>query len=272
MSSVSEVFALRNEGRNVYLILDGALADVPRLIYEQDDSPELVQLFRGTQHESALEVSPCLIAPSSASRIWENESLWRHIGVIAVSEHDFNTVVEHFRSLLTVTLDGSSQAYFRFYSPTMLSGLLAILSEQERSVFSGPISQWGYWDEWIGWGSVAVESEIDVFLRDEGWFRISELHLAALSQRGKVRFQKRLLRYLALPESQDNLKIIEDLCLQAQSFDIHSEAGMASYCELAITHGKRINDRSISAVLTDAGLTEGERLRQVDQLLAYGGA
>lgn len=139
MCAASEVFDVPGDRGNTYLILDGALIDVPKLVYEHDDSPECVQLFRGTVHEAALEVSPCLVVPSCNSRIWEVESLWRHVGIIAVSGQGSQTVIEHFRSLLTVSLDGGGRAYFRFYSPTKLSDLLLILSEQERSTFSGPV-------------------------------------------------------------------------------------------------------------------------------------
>ncbi len=40
-----------------WVVLDGALFNAPKLVYEHDDSPELDFLYRGTAHESALEVS-----------------------------------------------------------------------------------------------------------------------------------------------------------------------------------------------------------------------
>jgi len=272
MSLGADVSDLCGDGSHVYLILDGALQNVPKLVYQYDDSPELVELFRGTRHEAALSVSPCLVAPSGPSKLWNNEALWRRSGVVAVSDYGLKTMAEHFRSLLMVSLEGRDLAYLRFYSPALLPGLLAAFTDRERSEFSGPVKEWRFWSEVNGWERATSDAKAPFQSRDEGWFDIADHHLKAVSQQRVARFQNRLLGFLGLTVTPENEQLVEALCWQAQSLNIESEAGMAGYCELAMTYPEQVKGSSVTSVLAEPGLPDGTRLQNASLLLAHGGA
>ena len=124
------------------ILLDGALFDAPRFIYERDDQPELEYLFLGTPHEAALEVTPCLVKPSRASRLWRAQPEWRDKAVVLVADESLSVIAGHLRSLLSVQLPDGGYSYLRYYSPKQFQRLMLAFTQQERNRFSGPVREW----------------------------------------------------------------------------------------------------------------------------------
>lgn len=100
-----------NTRKKACILLDGAVFDAPRFVYEKDDQPELEYLFLGTLHESALEVTPCLVKPSRATRLWLAQPEWQDKAVLLVADETLPVITGHLRSLLSVQLPDGGYSY-----------------------------------------------------------------------------------------------------------------------------------------------------------------
>ena len=253
--------------QRAYILIDGAVFDAPRLVYEHDDQPELEYLYMGTPHKEALEVSPCLVKPSSMSRIWQERAKWRAHSVVLMSDENLHVLAEHMRSLLSVRLPDGGYSYLRFYSPKQTQRLLGALSELELRQFSGPVKEWlsfqsdGVWrrTKTEGSGQYREASE-------EGWFLLSDQHLEALSARAREEFIGKLSQYLGI----DDRAKLNDLMREAHSFGLRTEKDVSRYAELAVVHGEGIKRPELQAILSTPELSAGMRLSEVDKRLAYG--
>lgn len=260
-------------GHNVYLMIDGAQLDAPKLIYSHDDSPGFDQLYRGTSHQSALEVSPCIVQPSEASRLWTEETVWRSAGVIIESNADIQTLTDHFRSLISVRLPDQTFAYLRFYSPSQIHGLLSAFNPSERARFSGPVLKWHYFDPGTGWESTEIHSqEQDHEAREEGWFQLTEEHIHTISAHKEANFISALVNNSGLPLTPQNESLMRTLVERGRRYGFRSEAELASYTEIAAYHPKTINQPSAQSILSDKEKPTYERLAELDNLMAQGGA
>jgi hypothetical protein len=260
-------------GRNVYLLIDGARLDVPKLVYSQDDSPEFDQIYRNTPHQSALEVSPCIVKPSETSRLWTAESIWHSAGVVIESNADIQSLADHFRSLLSVRLPDQTFAYLRFYSPTRIEGLLSALNPNERAQFSGPVLKWHYFDSETGWKSTTVHSlEQSHKAREEGWFQLTEEHIQTISKHQEARFIRTLVNNSGLPLTPESESLMRTLVERGRRYGFRSEAELASYTEIAAFHPKTIDQPSAQAILSDRAKSANDRLAELDNLMVQGGA
>src|SRR5690554_7796661 len=87
-----------------WILIDGAVFDAPRFIYEYDDQPALEYLYLGTPHETVIEVSHCLVKPSPSSRIWSEQGTWQDHSVVLVSDDVLPASAYHLRNLMSVKL------------------------------------------------------------------------------------------------------------------------------------------------------------------------
>lgn len=249
------------------ILIDGAVLDAPRFVYEHDDQPELAYLYLGTPHNEAVEVSPCLVKPSSASRIWKEQVQWREHAVVLVSDESLNVLAEHLRSLLSVQLPDGGYSYLRFYSPKQFQRLMGVFSELERNRFSGPVKEWLSFQGDGGWRWIKVDgSGQNRKAPDEGWFVLAEEHIEALSAGARDEFVVKLARYLGV---EDRVKL-HDLIRDANSLGFRTEKDVSRYAELAVVHGERIKHPEFQAILSSSDLSAGMRLGEVDKRLAYG--
>lgn len=260
-------------GRNLYLLIDGAQVDAPMLIYSYDDCPGFEQLYRQTPHQSALEVSPCLVQPSDTSRLWEQESVWRSAGVAVESDADIQTLAEHFRSLISVRLPDQTFAYLRFYAPTQVDDLLSAFTPNERIQFSGPVRKWHYFRPGSGWEAL----EIDILerrheAREEGWFQLTDAHIQTISARKEAKFIRTLVNNAGLPLTPENENHIRVLVDQGRRYGFRTEAELAIYTEMATCYPEAINQPCAQTILANKGRPAYERLAELDHLMVQGGA
>lgn len=258
-----------NTKTKAFILLDGAVFDAKRFIYENDDSPELEYLFLGTRHETALEITPCLVKPSETTRLWQTQPEWQNKAVILVSEESLPVVAGHLRSLLSVQLPDGGYSYLRYYSPKQLQRLMFTFNDRERNRFSGPIREWLAFQSDASWYRVSFEaSQPAKTAADEGWFLLSEQHLAALSDSARSEFVEKLGRFLAMNDPVRLNRLIEN----ANSLGFRTEKEVSRYAELELVHGDRIKRPESQAILSNPELSARARLKALDQHLAYGAA
>jgi len=250
-----------------YLLFDGALFDAPRFIYEHDDQPELEYLFLGTPHEAAMDATPCLVKPSEGTRLWRVQSEWQDKAIILVSDQSLPLVAGHLRSLLSVQMPDGGFSYLRYYAPKQLMRLMSVLNWQERTRFSGPVTEWlaiqpsGELSRFDSDGSQPARKAVD-----EGWFLLTDIHVAALSENARDEFVEKLGRFL---DTKDQARL-EQWIGEATALGFQTEKDVSRYAELAVVHGERIKLAEIQAILSDPELSTGARLKAVDIHLAYG--
>lgn len=250
-----------------WILMDGAVFDAPRFIYEHDDQPELEYLYLSTPHEPVIEVSPCLVKPSSSSRIWSEQERWQDHAVVLMTDETLSVLADHLRSLLSVKLPDGAYSYLRFYSPKQLLRLMGAFGDLERDQFSGPITDWlayqnhGQWRRFSGDGQRPARQACE-----EGWFALADHHIEALAAMAKEEFVTRLSRYLSLKDTCRLNALIQ----QAGSFGFRTEKDVSRFAELAVVHGERIEHPELQAILSSSEMPAGLRLSEVDKHLAYG--
>lgn len=250
-----------------WILLDGAIFDAPRFIYEHDDQPDVEYLYLGTPHKSAMEVSPCLVKPSLSSQVWSKEAEWQKHGVTLIADESMSALADHLRSLLTVKLPDGAYSYLRFYSPKQLGRLMEVFSELERDKFSGPITDWLAIQnngEWLRFGSDRKMPSRKA--SDEGWFVLTAQHLQGLADKASDEFATRLAKYLSINDSSRLKALIQ----QASSFGFSTEKDVSRYAELAVVHGTRIEHAEVRAILSKSDMPTSVRLSEADKRLAYG--
>ncbi|MBS7690170.1 DUF4123 domain-containing protein [Pseudomonas lalucatii] len=114
--NIETLHDLPPEKDGLFILLDGAALPALQLIYQHDDAPQVDPLYRGTRHQHAVDVSPNLYRPSAQSRFWDIQEQWRDAGIVINSDHSFDILAGHLRSLLSVRMPSGQLAYCRFYS------------------------------------------------------------------------------------------------------------------------------------------------------------
>jgi len=262
------------ESEDLFLILDGArMDDAPRFIYEYDDRPEMDFLYRGTPHEPAREVSPCIVRPSGNSRLREDMSKWRSYGVAIEAATDLLSLGNHLRSLISVRLPDGAFAYLRFYSPGQIEALLTSFSEPELVRFSGPVTRWHYYAPAEGWKTIGVPDPGESrTASDEGWFQLTDEHLHSLEQGNEASFRRKLVHQAGWPLTSESLSRIEQIVERARSFGFQAQKDIATYAELACHYGVRLEEPKAITVLQSEDKPAGERLAVIDSMMSYGDA
>lgn len=249
------------------ILLDGGILHAPRFVYEHDDQPELECLYLGTPHHEAMEVSPCLVKPSSMSRIWDEQALWREHAVLMISDEKLNVLANHLRSLLSVQLPDGGYSYLRFYSPRQFQCLMGALSSTERNRFGGPVRKWLSFHDGGAWHCIDSDGSNQCRkASDEGWFALTEQHIAALSAGAKDQFVEKLSRFLGV----ENQVWLNALIREARLHGFRTEKDVSRYTELVVVHGECIKHPEIQSILSATQMSAGTKLSEVDKRLAYG--
>lgn len=134
-----QVFAI--PGATVYAVLDGAsIPDLlPALARWQVES---LCLFRGELEPDVAQTAPYLavVQPETPFTDWVLGEGWgKHWGIFAVSNTNFRTLRQHFRSFLMVYTPDDKPVYFRYYDPRVLRTYLPTCHAKELQTVFGPI-------------------------------------------------------------------------------------------------------------------------------------
>ncbi|MDX1636230.1 MAG: DUF4123 domain-containing protein [Marinobacter sp.] len=258
---------------NLFLLLDGAKLDAPRITYQHDDAPWADWLYRGTRHEAALAVSPYLVLPSAGSRLWEQQSAWAEGGILIRAKAGPEVLVEHLRSLISVRMPSGQLSYCRFYVGTHLDRFFQVLTEAERNLFSGPIVEWRNPRADACWQTITTSGVAEAkHSENEGWFQLSEPQIEAMNGTQGQSFLARLRSYLDLDEQRESQARLQRLVREAEEKGFHSERDIVRYAELALYHPQGLHSQACQVLLDDNAMTNFEKLDQLDRQLAQGGA
>lgn len=169
-----------------FILIDGAKVDaLPQYIYREEVSPECDALYRRTELESLVEISPWLVKAEFDGPISRKCFVdWMHDGVaIAVtSEVGFDALLEHFRSLLIAHTTTGEDAIFRFYDPEILRSLLSAgESTDDVRRLLGPCSSVAIQDRGNGRWEY-FQNDVHPTTHQTASFVIREEHLVAMEQ------------------------------------------------------------------------------------------
>ena len=259
-------------GDELYLLLDGALLDAPRLVYEHDSNLQLDQLYRGTRHLSAIETSPCLVKPSIDSQLWNEEQEWKSSGIVIRSEAPMAQLADHLRSLISVRLPSGQFAYLRFYSPEWLSRLLNSCTAAEVSALSGPVSAWMVASN-QDWLQLVPDRIGDCrSAAEEGWFAIRPAQLEQWEREEREQFFERMADHFGFASSDEQKgwqqrEQLSQLVMRANQYGFNQEHLCTHYLELAWAFPESMSSAPIISCLTDRTKTATARLRQVEEQL-----
>lgn len=256
----------------LFILLDGALVDAPALAYTHDDHPCLEQLYLGTRHAEALEVSPCLIEPSPNSRLWGAQSEWHDFGIVLESSASLDQLAEHLRSLISVQLPSGQLTYCRFYSPVWLSRFMASTTKEEFAALSGPVQQWFAHDVggWLSLSSATLGSLRTA--REEGWFVLRQEQLEQWQAEEREGFIERMASHLDSPpgstaEGAAERVRIALLTAHANQLGLEQEYQTTHYLELAWQFPAEIDSPELQSLLANRDESADRRLEQAENRL-----
>ncbi|WP_028239108.1 DUF4123 domain-containing protein [Stutzerimonas azotifigens] len=258
------------ERDNLYLLLDGAALPALRVIYQHDDAPKAEPLYRGTRHESMLEVSPVLYRFSIRHRMWANREHWQSAGLLFESPVNIDDLVGHLRSLLSVRLPSGELAFCRFYDPYLTKRFFDSLTQDELRAWLGPIST--IWlpaeeNKWLAFGTPYVSAARSA--DDEGWFSIRPEHLAHWQKQERQLFIQRLVSHFCVDDfhGQSNVELkdfIHQRTAEAERFGINSEHHLLTYVELALQFPDAIDSPRVRTQLANMEEPAEHRLARIE--------
>ncbi|SFK42278.1 protein of unknown function [Desulfomicrobium apsheronum] len=140
---------LAGNPNNIYLLMDGArFKNIHAFIYEHEDNPDYIPLYRGTYYESLVEVSPCLVRIKDMHRglmPWFVRQGADELKALAlVSTLPLKDLAEHFRTCLEANLPNQGLALFRFYDPSVMVMLASPALQQQAAFVFKHVSEM-YW-------------------------------------------------------------------------------------------------------------------------------
>ena len=260
-----------NNGQ-LHILLDGALVEAARFAYTHDDNPAVQKLYAGTRHNNAIEVSPCLIQPSAASRLWDVEDQWRDFGIVLQSDTEPEVLADHLRSLISIRLPSRQLAYCRFYSPKWVGQLLESCTEDELKAFSGPIQRW-FTYEHTAWLSLAPTiTGQSRSASDEGWFCLRQQQLDLFQAAEEQRYVERMASHFGCPsvtttEGTAARDQLGQLILKARQYGFKQEHQCTHYLELAWRFPEELKTPELGSLMADQSLATDTRLEQAEKRL-----
>ncbi|MFG6139149.1 DUF4123 domain-containing protein [Halomonas sp. B23F22_10] len=262
----------RSDQESVFVLFDGALFQAMQKAYEYEESPQICPVYYGTRHEEAIDVSPCLYAPGSASKIWSLSEVWRDNGIVFTSSATFSDVLKHLQSLISVTLPSGQMAYWRFYSPEWLSSIMQVFEINDLKDFSGPVTQWAAhvgdgWEVYRGGVSEGAAQP-----KEEGWLHLTGEYLA----RWKHQMNERFVQEVA-SEAHDKINgspsgaswesDISRLFDIAKSEGYKKTADLERFIWVFLRHPHALESTECREVIGDASCPPARRLDKVEAML-----
>nr|WP_059390473.1 DUF4123 domain-containing protein [Pseudomonas toyotomiensis] len=261
------------ESESLYLLLDGAALPALQIIYQHDDEPEAIPLYRGTRHAASMESSPVLYKLSEQKYLWENRARWRSAAIVLGSQSAMEALADHLRSLLSVKLPSGELVFCRFYDPALTARFLSSLTEDERSAWLGPIKN--LWtlrqdDQWLHFGASYEAPAMTP--DDEGWFSLRVEQLKSWQEEERRLFIQRLVAHFSSDERcstphADLEKLIELRIEQAEQAGIETEQQLFAFVELALQFPDAMDSPSVHKQLTNMDESAEHRLAAIEASL-----
>ncbi|GAB6111052.1 DUF4123 domain-containing protein [Desulfomicrobium salsuginis] len=141
--------ALRRQQGNIYLLMDGArFKNIHAFIYEQEERPDYIPLYRGTYFETALEVSPCLVRITNREDgllpWYAGETEDKRKAMLLVSDLPLKDLTVHFQEYLEAKLPNYDVVLFRFYDPKIFEVIANHMNDPHVIKMLTPIKL-AYW-------------------------------------------------------------------------------------------------------------------------------
>ena len=256
----------------LFILLDGARVDAPKLIYTHDDSPLLERLYHGTRHAEVIEASPCLIEPSTSSRLWSAQSEWQDFAVVLQSNASIDLLAGHLRSLISMRLPSQQLTYCRFYSPVWLQRFMASTTNDEFAALSGPVQRW-YFHGTESWQSISsTEPGLLRTASEEGWFVLRQEQFDQWQTEEQALFIERMAVHLNSPpsntlEGATERRRIASLTERASQLGLVQEYQATHYIELAWQFPVAIDSPELQALFDNQNESADQRLEEVERRL-----
>lgn len=141
--------ALRRQQSNIYLLIDGArFKNIHAFIYEQEERPDYIPLYRGTYFETALEVSPCLVRITNIKvgllPWFAKDTEDKRNAMLLVSDLSLKDLAVHFQEYLEAKLPNYDVVLFRFYDPQIFEVITNHMNDPHVIKMLTPIKL-AYW-------------------------------------------------------------------------------------------------------------------------------
>lgn len=133
------------EGRNAYVVLDGAQNPLLLDSLITPDDPPHRCLISGNLEPDMEEVAPYLIQLEQGSHFAETllgQDWGANWGILLLSFESLGTVWRHLRQHVQVYGPELEPLYFRFYDPRVLRNFLPTCNEEQLGEFFGPVDRY----------------------------------------------------------------------------------------------------------------------------------
>lgn len=273
MSDLSVLEMLHKDRKeSVFILLDGAVFPAMQRVYDYEISPQVSPLYYGTRHESSLDVSPCLYQPSGESEIWKYEKHWRKHGLVFSSAYSYFEVLNYLKSLISIRLPNEQLAYWRFYSPDWFSMIMSCFSNEELSMFTGPVNQWatytgGRWELYKAVGHDFFEKN-----KEEGWFQLSQNCIEKIKKIKKEEFyiqvERELTSQISAVDSEKVLrKDVVGIVDRAERLGFKSVSELEWFVLMHYKYPGLMNADSVKELVGNVEFTVKERQFKVEKLV-----
>lgn len=172
---------------NWYAVLEGAhpYYDTLGLIYAHIPVPEWLPIYQFGPYTALAKAGPVLLKLNQPDH-WINH--WQAsfpdlAGSLIGSGQDLARVGNHLRTLVSVHVEGGTEALFRFHDSWITSALYPTLEEAERARIHGPIDKW-LWlrGDKIKIGERPGEHSPASEPLEDGWLQLDKIKQNAISE------------------------------------------------------------------------------------------
>ncbi|MDX1757962.1 MAG: DUF4123 domain-containing protein [Marinobacter sp.] len=170
---------------NWFAVLEGAhpAYDTRELMYRHIADPEWVPLFQGTEYEALAKASPILLKldePQGWHTAW-SRSFPGLAGSYLATELSQDRVARHLQTLVSVNVEGGTEAIFRFHDSWIMSALYPSLTDIEKGRFHGPINKW-LWllGNDVGESDFRKPNPEDEYPLEPGWLNLDRANQEAI--------------------------------------------------------------------------------------------
>lgn len=180
----------------------------------------------------------------------------------------FESAVEHWRSLLTVSTDETPARLMRFFDPRWLEPLLSSLDEPELQQFMGPVTDMAWRNE-LGWRHLANPLPVpSAEIQAPGWLHLSPRHQALMEQqRLKILARQFATQYQALVPQPEPVDWVYRQLHAARQAGYLQLATQERWLRLALTRGDGFWSRPPhSQLLARDDLALADKLTELERL------